>query len=270
MFTDFEWCDQAGSIFGLMVCTIGSSNGVETYENGANIEMTTVNVPGSTRWVYLSGKYTEVLTCTFQVCKNPCTTSSDTFTSEELRFFNRWLNRNDGYHKFKLVSKEDPGYAEFYYNAQLNVKKIEFAGSVIGLEITVTCDAPFGYFEPQKIIMNLTDDNLQYVYIDESDEVGSLYPKFEIMCNGTGDFIISNSLSGKQAKISNCKKNELITIDSEHKIIMSSLRNGDIIKDFNFGWLDVVNKFDNRKNVYISNLPCTITMTYSPIAKIGM
>ena len=99
MFTDFEWCEQSGSLFGLMPCNIDSSNGIITSENGANIEFTTINVPGSNKWKHLSSKYKEVLSTTFQVCKNPCLTKSQYFSTSDLRFFNRWLNRNDGYHQ---------------------------------------------------------------------------------------------------------------------------------------------------------------------------
>lgn len=267
--TDFEWCEQSGSLFGLMPCNF-SSSGLETNENGANLELTVVNVPGSNKWRCLSGKYANALTGTFQVCKNPCTTSIPYFDAEDLRFFNRWLNRNDGYHKFKIIKDGDNGYSEFYFNAQLNVKRLEIAGSVIGLEITVTTDAPFAYFEPKTAIMNMTAGNLSYTYTDMSDEVGHLYPVFQITCNTNGDFSVSNSLSGVKTIINNCTEGEIIKIDSGHKIITSSMRDDSLMKYFNFGWLDIMNTYDERNNVYTSNLPCTIQMTYSPIAKIGL
>ena len=268
--TDFEWCGQSGSLFGLLPCYIDSSSDISISDGGATINFNTSNVTGSNKWNFLSSKYDSVLSGTFQVCKNPCTTSSKYFDAEDIRAMNRWLCRKDGYHKFKIVKDGDEGYSEFYFNAYLNVKKIEGLGHVIGLEITVTTDAPFAYFEPKSAVMNLSVSDLQYVYIDMSDEVGTLYPNFKITCLANGDYVIKNSMSGIQSKISGCQTGEIITMDSEHKILSSSVRGDDLLKSFNFGWLDIKNTLDERKNTYSSNLPCKIEMIYSPIAKIGL
>lgn len=268
--TDFEWCGQSGSLFGLLPCYIDSSSGITVSDNGAAIHFNTSNVAGSNKWSFLSGKYDSVLSGSFQVCKNPFTTQSEIFSVEDIRAINRWLCRKDGYHKFKVVKDADGGYAEFYFNACLNVKEIEYFGNVVGLEITVITDAPFAYFEPKTAIMDLSAANLQYVYIDMSDEVGTLYPVFKITCHTDGDYIIKNCMSGIQSKILGCRLGEIITMDSEHKILSSSVRDDSLLKSFNFGWLDIMNTPDERKNTYASNLPCKIEMTYSPIAKIGL
>ena len=252
--TDFEWCGQSGSLFGLLPCYIDSSSDITVNDSGATINF----------------RYNSVLSGTFQVCKNPCVTSSEFFDAEDIRAMNRWLCQKDGYHKFKIINGDDEGYSEFYFNAYLNVKKIEGFGHVLGLEITVTTDAPFAYFEPKIAVMDLSVSNLQYVYIDMSDEIGTLYPVFKITCYTDGDYIIKNSMSGIQSKISSCRTGEIITMDSEHKILSSNIRGDTLLRSFNFGWLDIKNTLDERKNIYSSNLPCKIEMIYSPIAKIGL
>lgn len=266
---DFEWCGQSASLFGLIPCTFTAS-GPETDENGAALEFTAINVPGSHSWNYLSGRYANALTGTFQVCKNPCTTTSPYFDAGELRFFNRWLARKDGYHKFKVLKDHDSSYAEFYFNALLNVKKIEYSGNVIGLEIAVTTDAPFAYFEPKTAVMDMTAEPFRYTYTDISDEVGRLYPTFSIICSTGGDYAVSNILSGIIARINGCVPGEILTMDSAHRILSSTVRGDAVMKAFNFGWLDIQNTYEERQNTYTSNLPCRITMTYSPIAKIGL
>ncbi len=267
--SDFEWCGQSGSLFGLIPCSF-SASGPETAEEGASLEFTVINVPGSHRWNYLSGRYANALTGTFQVCKNPCITATPYFDAQELRFYNRWLTRNDGYHKFKIIKNCDDGYCEFYFHAQLNVKKIELSGNVIGLEITVTTDSPFAYFEPKTAIMDMTSAPFRYTYTDMSDEVGHLSPVFRITCGTVGDYVLSNTFSGIIAGINGCVQGEVITMDSEHKILSSTARGDAVMKDFNFGWLDIMNTYEKRQNTFTSNLPCTMTMTYSPIAKIGL
>lgn len=268
--SDFEWCGQSGSLFGLLPCYIDSSSGITVSDNRAAITFNTSNAAGSNKWNFLSGRYDGVLSGTFQVCKNPCTTRSDSFSAEEIRAVNRWLCRKDGYHKFKVVKDDNEGYAEFYFNAYLNVKEIEYSGNVVGLEITVITNAPYAFFEPKTAIMDLSAASLQYVYIDMSDEVGTLYPVFRITCHTDGDYIIKNGTSGIQSKIAGCRSGEIITMDSEHKILSSSVRDDSLLKSFNFGWLDIMNTQDERRNTYSSNLPCKIEMTYSPIAKIGL
>ncbi len=268
--TDFEWCGQSGSLYGLLPCYINSSSEIAVNDGGATIEFNTSNISSSNKWNFLSSKYSNVLSGTFQVCKNPCITTSTYFDTEDLRAMNRWLCQKNGYHKFKIIKEEGAEYPEFYFNAFLNVKKIEAFGHVIGLEITVTTDAPFAYFEPKKAIMNLSAPDLKYIYIDMSDEVGTLYPTYQITCHADGDYVIKNTLSGIQSKILNCCSGEIIYMDSEHKIISSNIRNDDLIKSFNFGWLDIQNTLSERKNIYSANLPCKIEMMYSPIAKIDL
>lgn len=268
--TDFEWCGQSGSLFGLLPCHMDSSSNMLVSDSGATIHFSASNVTGSDKWNFLSSKYDNVLSGTFQVCKNPCASASKYFDAESIRAMNRWLCQKDGYHKFKIMN-DDPGYSEFYFNAFLNVKKIEAYGQVAGLEITVTTDAPFAYFEPKTAIMDLSESDPRFTYIDLSDETGTLYPTFKIACHSNGDYIIRNEITGIQAKLSGCCANEVITMDSEHKILSSSIRNDNLLmKSFNFGWLDIKNTLDERKNTYSSNLPCRIEMTYSPIAKIGL
>ena len=267
--SDFEWCGQSGSLFGLLPCNFDTP-AQETNENGANLEFATVRAPGSDRHRPLSGRYTEALTGTFRVCKNPRITPSPFFDTEDIRFFNRWLNRRDGYHKFKIWLKGESGYPDYYFRAFLNLKKLELGGRVAGLEITVTTDSPYACFEPRTAVMNLTPDAPRYTYTDISDEVGHLYPTFTILCSASGDLSLQNSLSGIRSCIRGCSPGEVLTMDSEHKILSSSLRGDAVMKSFNFGWLDIMNTYENRRNTYSANLPCTVTMTYSPIAKVGL
>lgn len=269
--TDFEWCGQSGSLYGLLPCNINSSSEVTVNDDGSTLEFNTLNISSSNKWNFLSSKYPNVLSGTFQVCKNPCTTSTDCFDAEDIRAMGRWLCRKDGYHKFKVIKDNDSGYSEFHFNAFLSMKKVEAYGCVVGLEITVTTDAPFAYFEPKTAVMDLSGQGLEYTYVDMSDEVGSLYPYFKITCRSNGDYVFRNKTTGIQSKIMGCRTGEIIIMDSEHKILSSSARNDNLLmKSFNFGWLDIKNTLDERKNTYSSNLPCMIEMTYSPIAKIGL
>ena len=86
-----------------------------------------------------------------------------------------------------------------------------------------------------------------------------------------GDFALSNSLSNKTTSISNCSKGEIITIEGDSQIISSSLSaHKSLSKDFNYFFPKIINTYTETKNTFKCNLKCMITITYSPIRKVGL
>ena len=218
------------------------------------------------------GKYTEVLTTTFQVCKKGCLLDQDDyyFSLDEIRLINRWLLRTDSYKKFKIYCESVPGYEDVFFNAYINsVNPIRINGGTVGFEITATTDKPYGYFETKTMNFEFTDDAKALQCIDVSDEIGSSYPVFTLTMKSGGDLILSNLFSHKTMKITGCQSGEVITIDSKKRIISSSVR-ADIIKYFNFCWLDIANDEYDCLNTYKSNLNCTMKIEYNPVAKVGL
>lgn len=261
---DFEFDGELASSHNLILCSFDGGGTIETSPNGADISFHTIKTPGDNEWKYICSQYDEVLSSTFQVMKKSCKGQNNkNFSVSEQRAVNRWLSRNDGFHKLKLIKD---GYENIYFEAQLKVKKIELGCNVVGFEISVTTNKPYANFEEKEFSFTGTT----YSFEDISDEIGYQYPYMEIEVESDGNLEISNSQSKYSFVINNCTNGEKITIDNKNHIISSSLRNVDVINDFNFKWFKIENKKNNKMNTLTLSLPCSVHIKYTPICKVGL
>ena len=287
--TDFEFAGQTASSWGLMPCTFNSS-GTETISNGSRLEFVTAHPAMSDTWHFVASKYSEVLTGTLQVTKKNCSGiyTDSFFTFEELRAITRWLNRKDGYHPLKLTIDDMPGYEDVVFNSYINVSVIELNGQIVGLELSITTDKPYGYFAERTITFELNEsNNYRSVVFDPSDEVGKIYPVFYIRFpNGQPDvdtqidhyYQDSNAnMRTESAIIRTADMYDLygdgIILDSQRHLIYFNDGHYTPVHPmhFNFTWLSLSNSIESNVNAFISNeVDLEITITYSPIAKVGL
>lgn len=283
--TDFEFAGELASSYGLVICKFDGSTGVETLSNGADIALTTVRVPGSNIWNHVYSQYAEVLSTTFSVGKNPCYDDGDPYFSvEQQRMINRWLNRLDKYYPFRIVQD---GYEHIYFNAQINAKKVEIGGKVVGFELSVVTNAPYGFYGEQ--VYNMFFDkgiNTLHTIVDQSDDIGMCDTIFEITFktpSKESSFNIDlidydgTPLRNETMWLKNCYENETITINSRTKKITSSNPDRDMAKfladaNFSFTWLHIYNNQKSRNNVikYSGDSACEVKVRYTPVAKIGL
>lgn len=270
--TDFQFDGKLASSFGLIICTFDNAGDITTMRNGADVNLVTSRIPSSNIWNHVSAQYSEVLSVTFQVAKKPACDGSDQnpyFAPHEQRAINRWLNRLDNYYPFRIIQD---GYEKIYFNAQINVKKIETGGKVAGFELTVTTDRPFGYYERQELVFPIEPAVGVYTYsfIDMSDDIGTEDAIIEIKCMESGELCIMNDLMQKTMLIKNCVEGEVITIDTLLRKIKSNKRDtSQLLKDFNFVWLTVGNTPDSKTNNISSNLAVDMKISYCPVCKIS-
>ena len=246
-----------------MICSF-DSEGLQTIGNGSQITFHTVPAACGLKQEQVGSEYTECLEAVFQICKNPCEFDDVTISPEELRFFMKWLNRRE-YHKFKLLEE---GYYDIYFEASFQISKIEYCGNICGLELTMQTNRPHALQDPRTITIETTAANEKKTMIDTSDEEGYLYPHMEIRILNSGTLNISNSLDNRILSIAGCTTGEIITLD--YPMIQSSLASHNIQKDFNWNFLRIANTFQTNRNDLTISLPCSIQLTYSPIAKLGM
>lgn len=266
--TDFKFDGELASAHNLIICSFNGSGGTRSVRNGADVKLTTSKSPSSNVWHHVNAQYDEVLTCVIQVMKFSCGNEENRyFTVQEQETINRWLNRLDSYYPFQIVQN---GYENIFFNVQINVNKLELGGQVIGFELTVTTDKPYGYFETQNINFHL-EANGEYNFFDQSDEVGNFDVLMKVTCLDNGTLTVSNSLTGQSFTVDGCMTNEIISIDTENRKLSSSIRtNAELLKSFNFKWMTVGNTRTDRKNVISSTLPVDIEIVYNPICKIGL
>lgn len=271
---DFEYNGQRLSDYGCMICCIDTSPGVETVSIGSQLTLNTVRPAGLHKFRLLSTQYDSAYTVTFQVAKAGCPNQDDTEIREsELSDMMRWLQRKE-YHKFKAIYSNGE-YANTYYMGTFHIQAIRACDQVIGLELTLQTNAPFGYYEPTEYYMELPDSESSYTVFDHSDEIGYLYPEVvEIECLSQGDLTIYNSMDARPTVIHNCAAGEIITLDGENKQICSSLSHDRLYNDFNYHFIRIMNDDNNgaagNANVFTAALPCNIRLVYSPIRKVGV
>ena len=261
---DFEYDGILASDKGIMPCSF-DSDGKDNVDYGSKINFDTVSMQNGKKFELVNSGYDEAGEFTFQICKDPYLTvnkGSRYFTTDEQRFIYRWLNRNDGFHVLKIYTSE--GQA-ILFKGSFNIEAIEFCGEVIGFELTFTMENPFGT-QDFKIFTKDLIANEQFSIIDESDNIGYIYPDIQIKCKSDGDLELHNSIEDRTTIIKNCKSGEIISIDKNLNI-STSLSSHKIYNDFNFIFFRIANSFNNNQNIISVNISCEITIKYYPIVK---
>lgn len=299
--TDFEFAGQKASSWGLMPCMFDSSD-TATVSNGSKLTFSTANPANSDTWYFVGSKYPEVLTGTLQIMKKNCSGKYDDqfFTLDEIRAISRWLNRKDGYHRLVLTIEDMPGYEDIWFNAYINVSVIEQVGKVVGLELEITTDKPYGYFAERVAHIELSQDtNMSGTVYDISDEIGISYPKFIFtvqpisMEHGVFDFNLVHSWYDENhtlvSKVTTIFFDDMspwhwhgdygnysFVIDSKNRMLYT---NDDIQtpidpKYFNFEWPTLVNTAADNMNTFTltGNLMnyWDVDIISTPVAKVGL
>lgn len=261
---DFNYDGFNLSDMGYILCDFSNGGSLETIANGSQISFSTTPVQSGAKHELLSTEYTECLTSTFQICKNPCIYEDMEISPRELRQLMRWLNRKS-YHKFKFLEQD---YMVLYFEASFNISRIELNGTLYGLELNMFTNRPYALQDPQKItIINDTPNETKTVALF-SDEEGYICPSTRIEIKGDGDLNIHNVLDNKVTSIANCVSGEVITMN--YPIIETSVESHKIQNDFNWNFLRFVNALETVRNQLVISLPCKIVLEYSPAVKIGI
>lgn len=261
---DFEYDNKNLSDFNMVICQFGGSKGLDTINNGSEITFNTVSVLNGKRHELVSSIYEGCLEATIQVCKHTCSTDIQEISSVEFRELVKWLNR----HKFLKFKILDEDHIDIYYEAAINISRIEIDGKLYGLELNILTNRPFALKEPKTIIVKNISQNGKHSINDTSYEEGYIYPSVEITINQDGNLNIYNALEDRNTYIANCVVGEVITMD--YPIIQSSLSSHNIQNDFNWNFFRISNTYDNSRNDLTISIPCTIKVTYSPIVKVGL
>lgn len=264
---DFEYDGLLLSDFGCIICSFGSGGGLETVTNGSNITFNTSPILKGTKFVLTNTQYEECLSAIIQICKNPCNlkTQEDAyFNIDEQANIMRWLNRKE-FLKLKLLKE---GYENVFFEGSFNVSKVIMGDDCIGFELSLTTNAPFGFYETVKKTFYATSSNYVEAFRDISDEIGFIYPEVEITCNATGDLVIHNEIENRETIIKNCVAGEVITMKSP--VISSSITEHKIQNDFNYNFFRIANSYRDNVNQISFSLPCTMKISYNPIRKVGV
>ena len=260
---DFQYGEHCLHDFNMMICKF-DGKGLNTVSNGSKIKFNTASSSGGSKHNLLSTEYEDCLETTIQICKNYCNSDVTEITSAEFRELTQWLNRKK-FLKFKILSED---YIDLYFEASFNVSRIEIDGKLIGLELEVVTNRPFALKEPVTLVVRNIALNDKHVINDVSHEEGYIYPYTKIEIAQDGDLKIHNAIENRDTYIANCIAGEVITMD--YPVIQSSVSSHNIQNDFNWNFFRVANTYGNSRNNLTVSIPCTITIKYSPIVKVGL
>lgn len=261
---DFEYDGLTLSSFGFVICEIGGSSGFDTVGIGSNISFNTTSMHSGKVWGLAGAEYSDCIETSFYICKD--NSSSDLqISNSEIRSLARWLNRRE-FLKFKFIN-EDPTAEDCYYDASFNINKSLISKEVYALELEMKTNRPFGYGIEKSLSWIVTGSSQTYSFDDTSDEIGYIYPSLVIVCKQAGDLSISDDVEDGTMLIKNCSVDEVITIDGQSHVINSSLDSHHLYDDFNFEFLKIGNRLNNKTNTITVSLPCEITLKYNPIIK---
>lgn len=263
---DFEYDGRYLSDYGFIICTLGGSSDFDVVSAGSKITFNKVARHRGKIHSLSGTRYDDCVTATFDICKNPDLFDDLRIGKEEYRELMRWLNRNE-FKRFWLLGA---GYDEpdcCYFNASFNVDKVLVNRELVGLELTMETDKPFGYAPERYVSWTITDTTKTYVLNDSSDEIGFIYPNMKITCNGSGNLTVYNELEDCTMVINNCSAGEVITVDGSAQIITSSLSSHRLYDDFNFEFFRIGNTINDRMNRVSVSIPCKLEIRYSPIIK---
>ena len=254
--------------FGFIVCTFNTAT-QDTISNGSNIEFSTIPINGGTHFALANSKYSEALTATFTICKDPCVPNYNPVLSvAEISQITSWLNRRD-FHELRV---DTSGYENlFFVGSFRNVSRIEFGGDVIGLQFEFIANAPFAYENEREDTLTFTHGGIQDLNV-YTDDLGEFYPEVTVECGNAGNLRINECV------IKNCQVNEIITLN--YPTISTSESNHDIQNDFNYKFISLhkttpneyeanrIQLGDGGRAVLVSE--CVMTFRYCPIRKIGL
>lgn len=276
MYTDFEFANQRLSDFGCIMCHINTESGSREIDIGCDITFTTIKNNHSSVHSATSSSYENVYTTTFDIIKYSCNNSGDDIymTSLEVRNLMKWLNRRS-YHKFKLLN-DITLESDVHYYGSFNAKQVMHGNNILGLSLTFTSNAPYGFGEMIGLSFMVTNPGDKFNIYGDSDEYGVIYPTIKIRSFYKQSISITNETTSHTLELDNCLANETIVIDGEHKIIVSDNEehNETIANDFNYEYFDILVdesgcEYDSV-NTYEVSAPCEISVYYSPIRKVGV
>jgi len=266
---DFEFNGERLSDYMMTIANFDSLSEIKDIANLVTIN--NIKSSNSNKYISVGYSYDDVLQVDFQVCKDTCKTPKNLNISDiELNRLMRWLNRKS-YGKFKPIY-DDISFMNTYFEGTFNVQPIYINGNIVGLSLSFRTNAPYGFIEPLYYNFEFKSLEDEFTIFDISDEVGHLYCNVTITCLEAGDLIIKNSLDeDNDVVIKNCQTGEVITMQGEQKIIMTSRTSHDTLpNDFNYNFFRINNYYDNTENVYTSSLNCIVEIVYSPIRKVGI
>lgn len=210
--------------------------------------------------------YEENYTRTFAIMKSPCDNNDYYLTESNISALTRWLVRKQ-YKVFRYIDDDATTPHTIWYKTQNTINKIYYGDKVVGLNITVNTNAPYGFANETSVTWSDTSKTISV----STDEEGYIYPNITITCLAAGNLTIKNSRESRTTQINNVIANEIITITGgDVQQISSSVNGHDLSVDFNYVFPRLCATYSNKSNTITTNLSSNKTLSYCGIRKVGL
>lgn len=260
MFEKFVYDGTMCSEYGI-ICAYFGNEGLTTPE-AQKTELKTEQALRGNTFNIISQDYSEPLSYTMQIVNK----DFSPITSIQERALKKWLCQRGKYNWFCILNER---YADTWFRANINNPKMEYFYGSVGMQFTITTDAPYAYSDQKIININFkANEVLETLYVDNDEEM-PVYPTLTITPSSGGEIVIKNlSLPDKDNTLSikNCSAGETITLDCATPLVVSSNQNHNVYNDFNKWWFYLVDGY-NRITV---NKDCVLKLEYREYRKVGI
>ena len=259
----FVYDDISLQSVGYIIGAVDSSASVETVNTDSQRTFNSVTTYLGKYHPFTVATYDDALVMTFSIIKNPCQDEDMEITLSDMVYLKRWLSRPTPH----VLRFSDPEYTNCYWEGSFNLSEIHLGGKRIGVELTFTCNRPYGLKDFGEVTGSVSSGE-SFVIYDASDDEGYLYPELTITCNESGTLRLTNSFDGRVTEVKNVEAGEVITFSPTLQISTSNDNHTTLLDDFNYEFLRIGNDFNNNRNEIKSSIGCDYKYIYKPISKV--
>ena len=259
----FVYDDISLQSVGFIIGGIDSSSSAETVDTDSQRNFNSVTTYLGKYHPFTVATYDDALVMRFSIVKNPCQDEDGEISLSDMVYLKRWLSRPTPH----VLRFSDPEYSDVYWEGSFNLSEIHLGGKRVGVELTFTCNRPYGIRDVDEVTGSV-DAGGSFVIYDASDDEGYLYPELKITCKQGGTLQLTNSFDGRVTEVKNVENNEVITFSPTLQITSSSDTHKTLMDDFNFEFLRIGNDFRTNKNEITSSISCDYSYVYKPAAKV--
>lgn len=238
---DFIFDNEFLSDHGFMIC---SFSGAEKQWSGGEITFTTGRTPNTDSQKFYTSGYDTPLSCNFSICKKICGSSGYELNREEQSDIMRWLCREDGYHWLQFDTEE---YEDVYFHVYFTAQPHFIGSRMVGFDLTMTTDSPYGYSKPMKKQFTLTAANPKIVFKNYSDKIGNIKPKCTIIPKSTGNLILKSGICdcNTTTRVNHVTTGTTLILDENNDYF-----SGFDAKQFNFKFPVISNSYTDRDTYF--------------------
>lgn len=228
---DFIFNNKKMSDFGFSTATFETISLSTPKDLALKKTLTTERIGTNPVNYLLNVKYEDVLK--FNVTM--LTLCNEPITVETFREVVRWLTTKK-YEKLEIKNQKYNGY-NYYFNCVVSDIQVYESNDIpMGVEFEMTCDAPYAWRD----ITVVCDKSPHTLIIETDDLLNNVKPVFTFTMGNAGDVTIYSEETDTEMQFTDMLAIETCTVDIEHCILSSNIKNRNLYNSFNRKWIELI------------------------------